>query len=392
MAKPEHLPGALIVGGGYAGMHAARAAAADGAPVTIVDPVGVHGFTTRLAAVAGGTASVGDAFAPLSAFGHPVRLGQVIRVGDGSVELADGTTLTAEAVVVTAGASPTDPGLPGIELALPLRTPSDAIRLRRRIDSARELSIVGGGATGVQLAGAVSVARPDVRVRIIDREQQLLAGLGDALSRHATTILRRRGVELLLDRELEEITDDGIRLADDSTVDGLAAWAGGFDSIVDDLDGDLPVEQGRLAVDEDLRVEGWSRTFAAGDVALHRNDDGEIEPMAAQIAVQAGSVAGANAARLITGRDTKRAELSHRGWVIDLGGHRGVAQIGPLALATDGLDLIAPLLHYAIDIKHLVEIGGLSALAFAPGRHRPNDTTVEQLLTADPVRSSTLPT
>ncbi|MDX1450650.1 MAG: FAD-dependent oxidoreductase, partial [Acidimicrobiia bacterium] len=73
MSNTEHLPGVLIVGGGYAGMHAARAAAAAGAPVTIVDPVGVHGFTTRLAAVAGGTAPIGDAFAPLDAFDHRYR-------------------------------------------------------------------------------------------------------------------------------------------------------------------------------------------------------------------------------------------------------------------------------------------------------------------------------
>lgn len=391
MTDTEHVHGVLVIGAGYAGMHAARAAAARGMPVTIVDPAGVHGFTTRLAAVAGGTAPIGDAYAPIAAFGHATRPGRVVGLDDGLVELADGDKLTAEAVVVTAGASPTDPGLPGIELAPPLRTPGDAVRLRQHIDSARELSIIGGGATGVQLAGAVSVSRPDLHVRIIDREPKLLAGLGDALSGHAAKILRRRGVELLLERELEEITADGIVLADGSTIEGLAAWAGGFDSVVDDLGPGLPVEQGRLQVDAELRVAGWSRTFAAGDVALHRNRDGEIAPMAAQIAVQAGATAGTNAARLIAGRRPKRAELSHRGWVIDLGGHRGVAQIGPLALATDGLDLLAPLLHYGIDIKHLVEIGGLQALAFAPGRHHPDSAAIEQLLATPSSASHSVP-
>ncbi len=384
MAKTEQLPGVLIVGAGYAGMHAARAVANADTPVTIVDPIGVHGFTTRLAAVAGGTAPIGDAFAPLSAFSYPARRGRVVGLDDGRIQLDDGSELSADAVIVTAGAAPTDPGLPGIERALPLRTPGDAIRLRRRIESVEELSIVGGGATGVQLAGAVAVSRPDIRLRIIDREPQLLAGLGDAVSSHATKLLRRRGVELMLDRELQEITDDGITLADGYSVEGLAVWAGGFESVVDDLGTGLPVEETRLQVDETLCVAGWSRTFAAGDVALHRNGAGEIAPMAAQIAVQAGAAAGANAARVVAGMKPDRTELAHRGWVIDLGGHQGVAQVGPVALAATVLDLIAPLLHLAIDLKHLVEIGGLPALAFAPGRHRPDQSTIEHLVAAEP--------
>ncbi len=375
-------------------MHAAVAAASEGVPVTIVDPAGVHGFTTRLAAVAGGTAPIGDAFAPLSAFGHSTRIARVAAIDDGVVETADGETLAAEAVIVTAGAKPTDPGIPGLERAFPLRTPGDAIRLRRHLESlgttpegsSGELAVIGGGATGVQLAGALAVTRPDVRIRIIDREPQLLTGLGDALSSHAATIMRRRGVELLLERELEAITESGVALADGTSIEGMVVWAGGFESIVDELGADLPVEDGRLEVDDELRVAGWSRTFAAGDVARHRNRDGEIAPMAAQIAVQAGATAGANAARAINGRPLKQADLTHRGWVIDLGGHRGVAQVGPVALAADVIDLVPPLLHYAIDVKHLLEIGGLHGLAFAPGRHHPDTSMIERLLEREPIR------
>ena len=379
MSDNERIAGVLIVGAGYAGLHAARAARSAGAPVTIVDPEGVHGFTTRLAAVAGGTASEGDAFAPTAALGHPTRRGRVVEVSDGAVRLDDGRRLAAEAVVVTAGARPIRPDLPGIERAFALRTPADAIRLRRRLRAAGEVSIVGGGATGVQLAGALATTRPDVDVRIIDREPRLLATMDRALADHTEWVLAERGVDLLPESELAEIGPDGLGLADGRSFDGPVVWAGGFQSVVDQL-GDLPQADGRLQVDQDLRISGWERTFGAGDVAAHHDRDGDALPMAAQVAVQAGERAGRNAGRLVAGRRPERADLSHRGWVIDLGGGRGVAQIGPIPLAARGLDRLAPLLHTAIDLKHLVEVAGLDGLRFAPGRHRPSSATVERLL------------
>jgi NADH dehydrogenase FAD-containing subunit len=135
------------------------------------------------------------------------------------------------------------------------------------------------------------------------------------------------------------------------------------------------------------------RTFAAGDVAAHRDGDGGELSMSAQIAVQAGRQAGANAARLVDGAPLEAVRLSHRGWVLDLGAGHGVAQLGPLSLGAAPFDRLAPLLHTAIDLKHLQEIGGLAAmLAFRPGAPRrvasddPADV-LDQLDVADPAAS-----
>ena len=249
------------------------------------------------------------------------------------------------------------------------------------------MSIVGGGATGVQLAGALATSRPGVAVRIVDRDARLLAAMGERLSHHAERILRGRGVELLLGRELDEVTPTGLRLGDGRTFDGLVVWAGGFDSIVDDLGPELPQENGRLQVDTDLRIPDFERTFAAGDIAAHHDRHGEQLAMAAQIAVQAGAGAGRNATRLLAGERPKPVTLSHRGWVIDLGGAQGVTEIGPVSLAAGGLDRLPPLLHHLIDVKHLMEIAGPSGLRFAPGRHRPPTAAIERLVALDPARA-----
>lgn len=357
--------GVVIVGGGYAGVHTARSVRRAGRSACIVDPTGRHDFVTRLAAVAGGTAPATDASAPLSDFAADVVIGSMTAVRDGEVDLVDGTTLTAEAVVITAGAVPITPPIDGIELALPLRTESDAMLLRREIDATDAIVIVGGGATGVQLAGAIGASHPSKQVTIVDGSDRLLAGMGDASGRDAERILRDRRVSIRLGSEVDEIFDHGVTV-DEELIEGLPVWAAGFSARADEFG--LPTDDaGRLLVDRFLRVEGWSKTFAAGDIALHTTPSGEELPMSAQIAVQAGDVAGRNAVRLLRNDALDRARLGHRGWVLDLGGNRGLAEVGPVALTAPFLDLLPPALHWGIDMKHLIETRGLAGINDRPG-------------------------
>jgi len=359
------IDGVLIVGGGYAGVHTARSVRRAGRSATIVDPSGRHDFVTRLAAVAGGTAPVSDASAPLSDFADDVVIGSMVAVRDGEVDLDDGTTLTADAVVITAGAVPVKPPIDGIEHTYPLRTEADAINLRSEIEASNEIVIVGGGATGVQLAGAIATTHPTTMVTIVDGSERLLAGMSDASGNDAERILRERGVHVVLGSEVEEIYENGLSVGGD-VIGGLPVWAAGFEARADDF-GVPADDKGRVLVDRFLRVEGWSATFAAGDIALHLTSGGDELPMSAQIAVQAGDAAGRNAVRLLREDTLDRAGLSHRGWVLDLGGHRGLAEFGPVALTTPFLDLLPPALHWGIDMKHLIETRGLAGIADRPG-------------------------
>ena len=351
------------MGGGYAGLHAAAAIERSGVPVTVVDRTGRHDFVTRLAAVAGGTAPAEDASRPLESFVDRVMVGAVTEVADGSVTMTDGRTLVADAVVVTAGSAPSRPPVDGIEFVHHLRSAEDAVALRRSVGNASSLVIVGGGATGVQLAGAAAVAHPSLTVHLVEATPGLLQGLPEAVGAGARRILEHRDVTVHLGAGVDRITARGA-VVDGNLLEGLVVWAGGFSAMADRYD--MPTAaDGRILVDSALRVHGRERTFAAGDIAAHRNGRDDHLPMSAQIAVRAGTAAGRNAVRAVRGEPLETVDLRQLGWVIDLGGRRGLAQIGPINLTTVGADLIPPLLHDAIDLKDLLEIGGFLALRYA---------------------------
>ena len=357
--------GVLIVGGGYAGVHAARAIRGAGGHASVLDPTGRHDFVTRLAAVAGGTAPRSDASAPLSDFADQVIVGSMTSVDDGTVVLDDGSSLSADAVIITAGARPVRPPIDGLDHAWTLRTEKDALALRDEIAASSSVVIVGGGATGVQLAGAIAHRHPSTDVTVIDAADTLLDGMGEATRADAERILRDRGVDIHLEHDVESVGPMSVT-AGGTTFEGLPVWAAGFSARADEFG--LPVDdQGRVETDQFLRVRGRSSTFAAGDIAVHVDPRGDELPMSAQIAVQAGEAAGDNAMRLVAGRRLRSAQLRHRGWVLDLGGYRGLAEIGPLTLSKPVLDLAPPLLHWAIDVRHLVETRGLDGLADRPG-------------------------
>ncbi len=369
--KTETFDGVVVVGGGYAGLHAATALERAGVPVSVFDIDAAHGFITRLASVAAGQAPEGDAFAPFQELGFSVAQQRVRRVDDGRVTLDDDTVIEASSVVVAAGSVAAKPPVPGIEHASTLRTTSDALDLRRRVSDADEVVIVGGGATGVQLAGEISLANPGTRVRLVEEASTLLSAYGRRLGLDAWGTLTRRGVLMHLGQRVERIDPSGLVLASGRRLDGLVVWAGGFRSVGTVFGDHLPLRDGRIEVGRDLRVSGWKRTFAAGDVAAHLEGSGDVLPMSAQIAVQAGTGAGENAARLFRGRPARPVALAQRGWVLDLGGGRGVAALGPVQLVGPLLGRLAPVLHTAIDVKNLLEIGGLGGLRFVPGAHRP---------------------
>ena len=375
--EPLHSPAprVVVVGAGYAGSHAAVAARrAGGVEVVVVDHDGWHGFLPRLAGVAAGRLRSSDARSPLRELTdvEVVHAG-VVHIDDeaGQLVLDDATTLHADAMVVTVGSGSPAGSVPGSsEHAATLHTPDDALRLRRRLARARRLLVVGAGATGVQLAAEVAAQRADVEVHLIEIAGRVLPAEPGRLGEDATAILHRVGVRLHLGTEVVRIDRRGLRLGDGRRLDGTVVWAGGWRAQADALLPDAPLLDGRAVVTSDLRVSGLRRVLAAGDVAAHRDVLGRPLPMSAQIASQAGTVAGRNAAALATGRPTRAARLLELGRLIDCG-ERGVGRIGPLPLGWGPTARLVPLLHLGIDLRHLWQLGGpVLALAHLPGRTR----------------------
>ncbi len=358
-------------------MHAASALASPAITVTIAEPSGHHPFLTRLAAVAGGTQPRSDAAAALSDLLPTAGIERAAVVGVHEaedtvrVELADGRSIDADAVIVASGAEAMRPAIRGFDHALTLRSPADAFEIGDQLESTDHLIVVGGGATGCQLAGAAAHHRPELRVTIIEATGRLLGGFPPALGHRTATILDQRSVAVRLDSRVAEITGDGVLLeatfggAEPRSLAGTVVFAGGFEAQGSNFG---ETRDGRLVIDAAGRLAGCGRVFAAGDIAAHTDRRGALRPMSAQIAAQAGRGVGRNVRRFLAGADPEPFGLTDLGWVVDLGGGRGVAEVLGVPLADPFTDRLVPLLHTAIDYRNLWQIGGFTAMRrFGPG-------------------------
>jgi len=232
------------------------------------------------------------------------------------------------------------------------------------------MTIVGGGATGVELAGtlaelrniALPAAFPDIdrsrlQIRLVEQAPALLAPYTPSLREYAHRQLLARGVDVRLGAAIREITADHVALADGEHLPSdVTVWAAGV-TAPDSLGGwGLPQGRGgRIQVGPDLRVTGHERIFAIGDIAL---TDGEPIAQLAQPALQMGKFAARQIARLAAGKPTARFEYHDRGIMATIGRRSAVVQL------RYGIRLRGTLAWFAWLGLHLVELlGGRNRIA-----------------------------
>ena len=197
--------------------------------------------------------------------------------------------------------------------------------------------MVGGGATGVELAGALAelralddafpeVDRADVRIRLVEMAPALLAPFHPRLQGYALAELRRRGVDVHLDTQIKEITDDRVILANGEELPSdVTVWAAGVSAPADVGGWGLPQGRGgRIEVTPDLRVAGQDRIFATGDIALI---EGQPLPQVAQPAIQTGRHAGKQIALLMAGRPTQPFRYHDKGIMATIGRRSAVVEL-----------------------------------------------------------------
>src|SRR5829696_3586100 len=256
----------IVVGGGFAGVGCVkRLAREDGVRVTLIDRHNYHQFQPLLYQVATSQlASTDIAFSLRKLFREhddvDVKLGEVTELDPAArmVTLADGDRFTGDAVVLAAGSQPNFFRTPGAEEhALPLYSLDDATRLRSRIlevfeaadrdhsridQGALTFVVVGGGPTGVELAGALAdliaetmsveyhdLAVTAAQIHLIDLGHTLLGPFSDRAHDYAAKILGRKGVRLHLGVAVTEVGDDRVSLADGSTIRSrCVVWGGGI--------------------------------------------------------------------------------------------------------------------------------------------------------------------
>jgi NADH dehydrogenase len=303
------------------------------------------------------------------------------------LKLAAGRDVGYDYLILATGVAAAYFGVEGAaENTFGLYTRADAIVLRDHIMTGYErmsggggrdfnIVVVGGGATGVELAGTLGELRgavlratfPDVdpervHVRLVEMAPGLLMPFGSRLRDYARRQLVGRGVDIRLGTEIKAVRPDGVLLGDGQVLPSdLTVWAAGVAAPGALADWGLPQGKGgRLLVEADLRVRGQERIFAAGDIAL--NPDGPA-PQLAQPALQEGRHAAAQIGHLLAGEPTHPFAYHDKGIMATIGRRsavvqfpRGMRMTGTLAwLAWLGLHLFY-LMGYRNRISTLINL------------------------------------
>jgi NADH:ubiquinone reductase (H+-translocating) len=351
-------PDIVVIGGGFAGLTAVNALRGVPARVTLIDQNIYSTFQPLLYQVATAGLTSSDVAYPLwtaaGRAGAHFRLGQIekLDLDNRVVTLADGTGLRYDYLIIATGVSAAFYGVAGAaENSLSLYTRRDAVTLRNELlaeferrsqqQAGQELdvTIVGGGATGVELAGtlaelrniALPAAFPEVdnkamRVRLIEQGPALLAPYTPRLRDYTRRQLVRRGVDVLTDTAIKEVRPASVLLADGSEHrSDLTVWAAGITAPGQPWNAGLPRGRGgRIEVEEDLRVAGQPRVFAAGDVSIN-----EHVPVAqlAQPAIQQGRHAARQVRRLLAGQPTQPFTYHDKGIMATIGRRSAVVEL-----------------------------------------------------------------
>jgi NADH dehydrogenase len=319
----------VIVGGGFAGLWATRALARAPVCVTLIDRANHHLFQPLLYQVATAGLSSPDIAAPLrhilrNQANVEVRMAVVERVeaAQRRIVLEDGSIMGYDTLLLATGATHTYFGHDEWAAHAPgLKTLDDALHLRRRLLLAFEraeaesdpvrraawlsFAIVGGGPTGVELAGTLAeiahhtlrrefrhIDPASAKVRLIEAGPRVLSSFPESLSEKARAQLQRLGVEVVTGTPVDAIDDEGIRLGGTFVPARTVVWAAGV--AASPLARSLGVEldrAGRVPVLPDLTVPGHPEIFVAGDLATVLQN-GKLVPGVAPAAKQMGRFVG----------------------------------------------------------------------------------------------------
>ena len=347
----------VVVGAGFGGLAAVRRLARSGMQTTLIDRNVYSTFQPLLYEVATAGLTSSDVAYPArsesrryrAAFRHGELAG--IDPTARQIILADGSTIGYDYLVLATGVSAAYYGIPGAAgHTLALYTRRDAIALRDHIMARLErldiegpgrtvnFTVVGGGATGVELAGALAelkdaldapfpeVDKADVHIRLVEMAPALLAPFVPALQSYAYAQLQRRGVEVLLSTKISEIGEDRVLLANGTELPSdVTVWAAGVAAPDAVARWGLPQGRGgRIMVGPDLRVTGQDRIFAAGDVALIED---QPLPQVAQPAIQMGRHAGAEIMGALTGRPAGAFHYHDKGIMATIGRRSAVVEL-----------------------------------------------------------------
>jgi NADH dehydrogenase len=355
----------VIIGGGFGGLWAAQALANKPVSVTLIDRKNHHVFQPLLYQVAASVLSPGEIAQPLRRILHDaenveVLLGEVVDFdpSNKTVKLEVGSTIEYDYLIVAAGARHSYFGHDDWETSAPgLKTLEDAVEMRRRILLAFEVAereayltgehrslnfvIVGGGPTGVELAGAIAdIARQALakdfkridtrkaKVILFEGSDRVLGTFTPDLTESAKKQLEDLGVEVRLNSFVTDIAPGKVKVGEDWVECDVVLWATGV--AASPLGKKLGVETdkaGRVFVEPDLSLKDHPDIFVIGDMAAIKQEDGTPVPGVSPAAMQMGTATANNILAEIKGKPRTKFTYVDKGSMATIGRSKAIADV-----------------------------------------------------------------
>lgn len=369
-APSEPTPTVVVIGSGFAGLEVAKGLGASGIETTVIDRQNHHLFQPLLYQVATAALSATDVAEPIRKIlrRYPsvrVLFGEVATIDTDArvVRMTCGHTVAYRYLVLASGAghgyfgrdewAQWAPGLKTIEDARHIRSQllltferaerTNDLEERQRLLS---IAIIGGGPTGVELAGAIaelsrftlardfrSINPRDTRVTLVEAGPRLLSGFSKETSAYAKARLERLGVQIRTGEPVLDVWPTAIRFSAQDLPVGLVIWAAGVTASPLARQFGATDRSGRIAVDPSLTVRGHENVFALGDVAAFVGTDGKPLPGLAQVAKQQGLHLGRSlAAHIVSGKPMLPFRYTSRGNTAIVGRHAAVFEWGRFEL------------------------------------------------------------
>jgi NADH dehydrogenase len=366
------MPHIVIIGAGFAGLNAAKhLGGLTNVQVTVLDRENHYLFQPLLYQVAMAALSPADIAVPIRSLLAPLRNIRVIQAEAQRVDVAHRKVITNvgefayDFVFIACGAQHAYFGHENWEVFAPgLKTLAQATEIRRRVLEAFEAAeretnpevrrrhltfvVVGGGPTGVELAGAIgemsrytlakdfrSIDPRQTRVVLVEAGPRILAGFDAKLAARAMRDLETLGVQVWTGARVTNITAEGVTIGTEHLAASTTLWAAGVraSSLGATLQGAQIDRAGRVIVGPDLTIPGHPEVFVAGDMAESRDETGQPLPGVALVAMQQGVFFAETIKRELKGEGREPFHYHDMGKMATIGRNRAISEYGRLRLA-----------------------------------------------------------